>query len=132
MQYQTSAIQALRNPSKIAFASLLTAVKGVDPTLFHPTDKLEFIQMVSKVTGIGAGNFFLHTPVDEIVSFFDLKEERVHHTTYKHQECVVHRSTNHQCKCIDTETESGQEGLKTTAVIIMYKYQGDTTREVEC
>jgi hypothetical protein len=73
-------------------------VKGVDPTLFHPADKLEFIQMVSKVTGIGAGNLFLHTPVDEIVSFFDLKEERVHHTTYEHQECVVHRSTNHQCK----------------------------------
>eukprot|EP01082_Thalassiosira_pseudonana_P015116 g13575.t1 g13575 contig82:33939-35021(-) len=96
--YMSDYTHALRNPSKIAFTSLLTAVKGVDPTLFHPTDKLEFIQMVSKVTGIGAGNFFLHTPVDEIVSFFDLKEERVHHTTYKHQECVVHRSTNHQCK----------------------------------
>lgn len=96
--YMSDYTHALRNPSKIAFTSLLTAVKGVDPTLFHPTDKLEFIQMVSKVTGIGAGNFFLHTPVDEIVSFFDLKEERVHHTTYEHQECVVHRSTNHQCK----------------------------------
>ncbi|KAL3794571.1 hypothetical protein HJC23_008027 [Cyclotella cryptica] len=50
--------QVLRLPSSIAFESLVEAIQEVGKERFHPYHKLQFLQRISMVTGIGAGHVF--------------------------------------------------------------------------
>jgi len=50
--------QVFRLPSSLAFASLVEAMQEVGKEIFHPFHKLQFIQRISMVTGIGAENYF--------------------------------------------------------------------------
>jgi hypothetical protein len=50
--------QVFRLPSTIAFASLVEAMQEVGKETFHPFHKLQFIQRISMVSGIGAERYF--------------------------------------------------------------------------